>query len=249
VSRLLVTGGCGFLGGAYLLHVLGRRDGTDVFNFDALTYAAQPSRLAGVDRDHYQFGTAICRGRQVRACSSRTARSTWWSTSPPARGSVVVSFVLSNVLGTESARWFRALTRPAVHISTDEVGPPCRRDVSERAPSARNPMQPQAAAVSCAGGRGRWSGRLDRSSKRVRPRAVSGSSSRWPSPVSCRAGIPVRRRRAGARLAVRGGLPYGPFLRQGRPGESIMSRYKTSAPMQGRGNALCIVRVPLRIST
>ena len=43
--RILVTGGCGFIGSALVLHLV-EALGHEVLNLDALTYAANP-RLAG----------------------------------------------------------------------------------------------------------------------------------------------------------------------------------------------------------
>jgi dTDP-glucose 4,6-dehydratase len=130
VSRLLVTGGCGFLGGAYLLHVLDRPGGADVTNFDALTYAAQPSRLAGLERDpHYQFIHGdLTESRQVRALFAahgpfdlvvHFAAETHVDRSLKN----AVPFVLSNVLGTQNLLdAFRAQNSGRlIHISTDEV--------------------------------------------------------------------------------------------------------------------------------
>ncbi|MCJ2039180.1 NAD-dependent epimerase/dehydratase family protein, partial [Methylobacterium sp. J-059] len=43
--RILVTGGCGFIGSALVLHLV-RDLGHDVLTLDALTYAANPVSLA-----------------------------------------------------------------------------------------------------------------------------------------------------------------------------------------------------------
>ena len=55
--RLLVTGGCGFIGSNFIRHVFETRgDGVFVVNLDKLTYAANPANLADVaDRDNYRF--------------------------------------------------------------------------------------------------------------------------------------------------------------------------------------------------
>jgi dTDP-glucose 4,6-dehydratase len=54
--RILVTGGCGFIGSAFVRLLLGGRRGWKVVNLDALTYAGNPENLAGVDRDRrYRF--------------------------------------------------------------------------------------------------------------------------------------------------------------------------------------------------
>jgi dTDP-glucose 4,6-dehydratase len=54
--RLLVTGGAGFIGSAYVRDVLARRDGTQITVLDKLTYAGNESNLASVRADPEQAG-------------------------------------------------------------------------------------------------------------------------------------------------------------------------------------------------
>lgn len=52
---MLVTGGCGFIGNAFVCRVLANTSAS-VVNFDALTYAAQPQALAPLEGEsRYQF--------------------------------------------------------------------------------------------------------------------------------------------------------------------------------------------------
>mgnify|MGYP003382323561 CR=1 FL=1 len=52
--KLLVTGGCGFIGSAFVRLALDK--GVDVVNFDKLTYAGDPENVADVaDHPHYSF--------------------------------------------------------------------------------------------------------------------------------------------------------------------------------------------------
>ncbi len=55
--RVLVTGGCGFIGSNFIRHLLrARGDSVSVVNLDKLTYAANPANLAEVDRrGNYRF--------------------------------------------------------------------------------------------------------------------------------------------------------------------------------------------------
>jgi dTDP-glucose 4,6-dehydratase len=54
--RILVTGGCGFIGSAFVRLLLRTRKSWKVVNLDALTYAGNPENLADVDRDpRYRF--------------------------------------------------------------------------------------------------------------------------------------------------------------------------------------------------
>jgi dTDP-glucose 4,6-dehydratase len=53
-ARILVTGGAGFIGSAYVREVLGRGDGTRITVLDKLTYAGNRSNLAAVEGDPEQ---------------------------------------------------------------------------------------------------------------------------------------------------------------------------------------------------
>jgi dTDP-glucose 4,6-dehydratase len=53
-SRLLVTGGAGFIGSCYVRDVLARRDGTRIAVLDKLTYAGNRANLAPVEADAEQ---------------------------------------------------------------------------------------------------------------------------------------------------------------------------------------------------
>jgi len=54
-GHLLVTGGAGFIGSAFVRDVLGRRDGTRITVLDKLTYAGNESNLAAVAADPEQL--------------------------------------------------------------------------------------------------------------------------------------------------------------------------------------------------
>ncbi len=53
-ARILVTGGAGFIGSAYVRDVLGRDDGTRITVLDKLTYAGNRANLAAVEGDPHQ---------------------------------------------------------------------------------------------------------------------------------------------------------------------------------------------------
>jgi dTDP-glucose 4,6-dehydratase len=53
-AHLLVTGGAGFVGSAYVRNVLARRDGTTITVLDKLTYAGNRANLAAVEADPEQ---------------------------------------------------------------------------------------------------------------------------------------------------------------------------------------------------
>ena len=135
--RILVTGGCGFIGSALVLHLV-KDLGHHVVTVDALTYAANPVSLRPLDgdarhrlveadiRDAAALGRVFAEARPEAvmhlAAESHVDRSI---TGPAA-------FVQTNVVGTqvllEAARaYWLALDPPAregfrfLHVSTDEV--------------------------------------------------------------------------------------------------------------------------------
>ena len=135
--RILVTGGCGFIGSALVLHLVNDL-GHEVCTLDAMTYAANPVSLAPLadnprhrlveadicDREAVQKAYADFKPQAVMhlAAESHVDRSI---TDPGA-------FVRTNVIGTQTmldgARGhFEALpeaekkTFRFLHVSTDEV--------------------------------------------------------------------------------------------------------------------------------
>lgn len=125
--RLLVTGGCGFIGANFVIDQLARHPDRSIVNLDLLTYAGNPANLADVAADpRYRFVQGDIRdadlvGRLMEevdavvhfAAESHVDRSI---ADPGA-------FVSTNVQGTftllEAAR--RAGVDRFVHVSTDEV--------------------------------------------------------------------------------------------------------------------------------
>src|SRR5947209_15756943 len=56
--RILVTGGCGFIGSNFVRYVLHHYNPASVSNVDVLTYAGNPANLAGVAEQYaerYEF--------------------------------------------------------------------------------------------------------------------------------------------------------------------------------------------------
>ncbi|THB64519.1 MAG: dTDP-glucose 4,6-dehydratase [Desulfovibrio sp.] len=129
--RLLVTGGCGFIGANFLHHLLGTHDNAFVVNLDKLTYAGNPLSVKALeDRypERYVFAhgdigdqdlvMGLLEGHQIEAVVNFAAEShVDRSISDPA------PFVTTNVMGTqvllECARQHKI--ERFVHISTDEV--------------------------------------------------------------------------------------------------------------------------------
>jgi dTDP-glucose 4,6-dehydratase len=129
IKRVLVTGGCGFIGANFVRYLLGTDPTIEITNLDALTYAGNPDNLAGIRADsHYQFvqGDIADRALVTRlvadgkfdaivnfAAESHVDRSI----------SDATPFLRTNILGTQclldAARG--ANIQRYVQVSTDEV--------------------------------------------------------------------------------------------------------------------------------
>jgi dTDP-glucose 4,6-dehydratase len=150
--KLLVTGGCGFIGSHFVRHVLeSRAGGVSVVNLDKLTYAANPANLADVaHRPDYRFvrgdivdpdvvGVAMdgCDAVVNFAAETHVDRSLLGD----------ASFIETDVRGVfvllEEAR--RRKVKRFIQISTDEVyGSIPEGSFTEQ--SALNPRNPYAAS-------------------------------------------------------------------------------------------------------
>jgi len=127
-ARILVTGGCGFIGSNFILHLLERYPGCQVINLDKLTYASNPANLRDVEGDsRYRFVRGdICDAELVGQLMAEVdvvfnfAAETHVDRSLMEAG----TFILTDVLGThvllEAARHHPNLRR-FVQVSTDEV--------------------------------------------------------------------------------------------------------------------------------
>ncbi len=129
IERMLVTGGCGFIGANFVRYELETNAALEVTNLDALTYAGNPDNLAGIDRDpRYCFVEGDVADRQFViklvsqgkfdaivhfAAESHVDRSI----------SDATPFLRTNVVGTQCLLdAARAAKVPRfVQVSTDEV--------------------------------------------------------------------------------------------------------------------------------
>ena len=127
VKRILITGGCGFIGSNFIHYLLENRD-YEIINLDALTYAGNTENLADIDGDsRYSFihGHIEDTGLVTEICSRVDAVVNFAAESHVDRSiSNATPFITTNVLGTQvlldAARSSKRLKR-FLHISTDEV--------------------------------------------------------------------------------------------------------------------------------
>ncbi len=149
--KILVTGGCGFIGSAFIRHVLESRPGVSIVNLDKLTYAANPANLAAVaHRPEYRFvrGDIVDPDVVAVAMEGCDAVVNFAAETHVDRSLLGdASFIETDVRGVfvllEEAK--RRGVRKFVQISTDEVyGTIAKGSFTEESPL--NPRNPYAAS-------------------------------------------------------------------------------------------------------
>jgi dTDP-glucose 4,6-dehydratase len=149
--RLLVTGGCGFIGSNFIRHVLGAHPEDRVVNLDKLTYAGNPANLADVEHDaRYAFVHGdICDAKLVRDVARGMDAVVNFAAPSHVDRSILDpdEFLRTNVLGVHVLlEIVREVRIPRLlQVSTDEVyGSIARGAVAEDAPL--QPSNPYSAA-------------------------------------------------------------------------------------------------------
>ncbi len=127
-KRILVTGGCGFIGSNFIRFVLANRPGWSVANYDKLTYAGNPENLQDVEGDsRYRFvkGDIADHDLVCRTLDEGFDAVVNFAAETHVDRSILDAgdFIKTNILGTqvllEAARQ-KEVAR-FVQISTDEV--------------------------------------------------------------------------------------------------------------------------------
>jgi dTDP-glucose 4,6-dehydratase len=151
--KILVTGGCGFIGSNFIRHMFeSRGDAVTIVNLDKLTYAANPANLADVaDRPNYRFLKGdIVDPDVVRVAMEGCDAVVNFAAETHVDRSLLgdASFIETDVRGVfvllEEARRRRRLSK-FIQISTDEVyGSIASGSFHEESPL--NPRNPYAAS-------------------------------------------------------------------------------------------------------
>ena len=150
--KVLVTGGCGFIGSNFIRHLFETRgDSVSVVNLDKLTYAANPRNLEGIDeRPGYRFVKGdITDPADVREAMEGCTHVVNFAAETHVDRSLLgdASFIETDVRGVfvllEEAK--RRGIRRFVQISTDEVYGTIASG-SFREDSALNPRNPYSAS-------------------------------------------------------------------------------------------------------
>ncbi|MEK6725508.1 MAG: dTDP-glucose 4,6-dehydratase [Deltaproteobacteria bacterium] len=139
MNRMLVTGGCGFIGSNFVRLVMRKLPDCRVINLDKLTYAGNPLSLADIEHDsRYRFVKGdICDTRLVERLFSEEHIDTvvHFAAESHVDRSIAApdEFIQTNIVGTftllEAARkaWLSGSppgtqdTKRFLHVSTDEV--------------------------------------------------------------------------------------------------------------------------------
>jgi dTDP-glucose 4,6-dehydratase len=126
--KLLVTGGCGFIGSNFIRYILEKYPDYKIINLDKLTYAGNPNNVKDVEKkfkDRYKFVKGdICNKKIVEKLISNVDVIVNFAAETHVDRSIIDagSFVLTDIFGTyvllEACRKFN---KKFVQISTDEV--------------------------------------------------------------------------------------------------------------------------------
>ncbi|MCE9589448.1 MAG: dTDP-glucose 4,6-dehydratase [Planctomycetes bacterium] len=160
LRRVLVTGGCGFIGSNLVRYLRTQRPGCHVVNLDALTYSGNPENLADLAGDTgYTFVHGDIRDRAlVERLLERCDAVIHAAAETHVDRAIMDSrpFMETNVLGTQTmldaalhARERGAFAGVFLHVSTDEVYgslPADRPDLRFTETSPLHPNNPYAAS-------------------------------------------------------------------------------------------------------
>lgn len=125
LKRIVVTGGCGFIGSNFVHHVAREHPGVHVTVLDKLTYAGNPDNIAGLPSDRVELVVGdICDAALVDRLVSETDAVVHYAAESHNDNSIAdpSPFLRTNVEGTYTL--IEACRRHGVryhHVSTDEV--------------------------------------------------------------------------------------------------------------------------------
>ena len=151
MRRILVTGGCGFIGSHFIRRLLQRHDDVEVVNLDALTYAGNPANLADVAGDErYRFvHGSICDAAAIANAAEGVDAIVNFAAETHVDRSIMEAgdFIQTDVFGTYLLlEWIRDRGGRLVHVSTDEVYGDIEEGYASREGDALRPSSPYSAS-------------------------------------------------------------------------------------------------------
>ncbi|HEY1478462.1 MAG TPA: dTDP-glucose 4,6-dehydratase [Gaiellales bacterium] len=151
MKRILVTGGCGFIGSHFVRRMLTRHPGLEVVNLDALTYAGNPRNVedvAGDPRYRFVHGSITDRDAIADAAEGCDAIVNFAAETHVDRSiQAGYEFVTSNVIGPMTLlEHVREHGGRMLHVSTDEVYGDIEPGAASKESDKLEPSSPYSAA-------------------------------------------------------------------------------------------------------
>ncbi len=159
MKKILVTGGCGFLGAAFIQKKFDESRDVDLVNYDSLTYASIPERLSNLATEPYY---TFVKGD----VADDDALSTLFDRAGPFDVVVhfaaethvdrsltnAIPFIRSNVLGTQIVldQFRKQQHGKLIHISTDEIYGPAASGIYYKEDATPHPRNPYSATKAAA---------------------------------------------------------------------------------------------------
>jgi dTDP-glucose 4,6-dehydratase len=151
MKRILVTGGCGFIGSHFVRRMLARHPELEVVNLDALTYAGNPANVADLSGDpRYRFvhgsigdATVVAEAAEGVDAIVNFAAETHVDRSILEAG----DFILTDVFGTHVLlEHVKQHGGRLLHVSTDEVYGDIEAGQSSKEDDPLRPSSPYSAS-------------------------------------------------------------------------------------------------------
>ncbi len=152
--KILVTGGCGFIGSNFVLYILKKYPNYEVINLDKLTYAGNKENLSSVEKNpRYEFVKGdICDGKLVNSLMKKVDAVVHFAAETHVDRSILHAddFVKTNVVGTQILldAALRCGKKRFHHISTDEVFGELGKTGKFNESTPYNPRSPYSASKS-----------------------------------------------------------------------------------------------------
>jgi dTDP-glucose 4,6-dehydratase len=151
MNKVLVTGGCGFIGSHFVRRLLDRHPDLEVTNLDALTYAGNPANLADVEGDpRYRFvHGSICDPAAVASAADGADAIVNFAAETHVDRSILEAgdFIQTDVYGTHVLlEHVRQHGGRLLHVSTDEVYGDVEPPQRSREDDALRPSSPYSAS-------------------------------------------------------------------------------------------------------